>query len=115
MFSNKSIEKVSYLWIMVLNSDNSAMTSCSIVLNSSYVQRFYGEGVHHSDVDPSLGELVCSLQCLMEGDSSSNHQNLVIVRLSQDLGLANGKWFIIGIYHRGGWAAHTDEANLDGN
>lgn len=102
-----------YLGIVILNSDDPSVTGGSVVLHGLDVQRLDGEGVHHSDVDPGLLEGVGGLEGLVQGHPGADHQHLVRVRLAENLGFADGELLIIGVYDRGGGAAHTKEADLE--
>ena len=48
----------------------------------------------------------------MKSNSSSHHQDLIRVRLPDNLGLADSEDLVIGIDHRGGRSAHTEETDL---
>ena len=62
-----------------------------------------------------LSQRVSSLDCFMKSNSSSHHQDLVRVRLPHNLGLADSEDLVIGIDHRGGGAADTEETDLAEN
>ena len=59
-----------------------------------------------------LSQRVSSLDCFMKSNSSSHHQDLIRVRLPHNLGLADSEDLVIGIDHRGGGPAHTEETDL---
>ena len=59
-----------------------------------------------------LSQRVSSLDCFMKSNSSSHHQDLIRVRLPHNLGLADSEDLVIGIDHRGGRPADSEEADL---
>ena len=59
-----------------------------------------------------LSQRVSSLDCFMKSNSSRHHQDLIRVRLPDNLGLADSEDLVIGIDHRGGGTAHTEETDL---
>ena len=59
-----------------------------------------------------LSQRVSSLDCFMKSNSRSHHQHLIRVRLPHNLGLAHSEDLVIGIDHRGGGPADSEEADL---
>ena len=60
-----------------------------------------------------LSQRVSSLDCFMKSNPSRHHQDLIRVRLPDNLGLADSEDLVIGIDHRGGGPAHTEETDLE--
>ena len=64
------------LGIMILHSNHTTTTRSTVILNSSPVQGLDGEGVHHSDLYPTLCQLVSCLHSFVQSDSGTNNKDL---------------------------------------
>ena len=101
-----------YLWVVILNNEDTTSALLSVRDDGLGVDRLHGERVHDSNVGAAGGQGVVRQQGLADRDAGGDDEHLVLVGLLEDLGLADGEGFVVRIddFGRGSADPYVTEA-----
>jgi len=98
-------------WVVVLDGDNAATTGLGVLDHGSLVQGLDGEGIQDSGLNSDLGQLIRSLESLVEGHTSTDEQDLVLGGLPDHVGLPDLELVLVLVEHGRVGTGSPDEAN----